>query len=66
MSSDLELDWAGDAALNESQQDEPIFSFPKLKEKLSAMGVEIGEAGAWRTVGTVDVLPEDNGTRILF
>lgn len=66
MSSDLDMYWAGDAALNESQQDEPIFSFPKLKEKLTNMGIEIGQAGAWRTVGTVDVLPEDIGTRILF
>lgn len=66
MSSDLELDRAGDWFSSQEDHDEPIFSFPKLKEKLSDMGIEIGEAGAWRTVGTVDVLPEDIGTRILF
>lgn len=30
------------------------------------MGVQIGLAGAWRSVGTVDVLPEDIGERILL
>ncbi len=30
------------------------------------MGIQIGLAGAWRSVGTVDVLPEDIGERILF
>lgn len=30
------------------------------------MGIQIGKAGAWRSVGTVDVLPEDIGERILF
>ena len=46
--------------------DKPIFSFPQLKEKLKSMGFVVGEAGAWRTVGTVDILPEDIGTRLLF
>lgn len=45
---------------------EPICVFPKLKEKLVSMGVNIGVAGAWRSVGTVDVFPEDIGERILF
>ncbi|MDE5585729.1 MAG: HNH endonuclease, partial [Muribaculaceae bacterium] len=36
------------------------------KEKLTSMGIEIGEAGTWKTVGTVDVLPADIGKRILF
>lgn len=30
------------------------------------MGIEIGEAGTWKTVGTVDVLPADIGKRLLF
>ena len=49
-----------------SKEETPIFSFPTLKETLMKMGIEIGEAGAWKTVGTVDVLPEDIGTRLLF
>lgn len=50
----------------DSGNSEPIFSFPRLKEKLLSLGIEIGQAGVWRTVGTVDVLPEDIGKRILF
>lgn len=46
--------------------DTPFFLFPKLKGQLSKMGIEIGEANAWRTVGTIEVLPEDIGTRITF
>lgn len=30
------------------------------------MGIQIGKAGAWRSVGTVDVLPEDIGERIFL
>lgn len=45
---------------------DPIYAFSKLKERLISMGVNIGVAGAWRSVGTVDVLPEDIGERILF
>lgn len=45
---------------------DPIYAFPKLKEKLTSIGVNIGVAGTWRSVGTVDVLPEDIGERILF
>lgn len=45
---------------------EPIWEFPKLKDKLTEMGVNIGAAGAWRSVGTVDVLPKDIGERILY
>ena len=30
------------------------------------MGVKIGQGGTWRSVGTVDVLPEDIGKRIIF
>ena len=44
----------------------PICAFPELKQQLSIMGVNVGEAGIWRSVGTVDVLPEDIGERILF
>ena len=59
----LELD---ENRLSPQPSEEPIFSFPKLKDKLSAMGIVIGHAAPWQTVGTVDVLPEDIGTRILF
>ena len=52
MSSDFNIDTKEDR-LNDT---EPIYVFPKLKEKLSLMGVNIGIAGAWRSVGTVDVL----------
>lgn len=63
MSSSIEdFDWDNEFA----DEDTPIFGFPKLKDTLSDMGIVIGEAGAWKTVGTVDVLPEDIGTRILF
>ena len=30
------------------------------------MGITIGQAGAWRSVGTIDVLPEDIGERIIL
>lgn len=56
-------EWEGDT---DYIDETPIFSFPKLKEKLTSMGIVVGEAGAWKTVGTVDVLPEDIGKRILF
>lgn len=45
---------------------DPICDFPNLKKCLINMGVQIGQAGAWRSVGTVDVLPEDIGERIFF
>ncbi len=64
MSFDINIDF--DEEWLDSPKEEPIFTFPKLKDKLQSMGVVIGEAGAWRTVGTVDVLPEDIGKRILF
>lgn len=44
----------------------PICAFPNLKKCLTAMGIQIGQASAWRSVGTVDVLPEDIGKRILL
>lgn len=44
----------------------PICDFPNLKKRLTDMGIQIGQAGTWRSVGTVDVLPEDIGERILF
>lgn len=44
----------------------PIHDFHKLKEKLQSMGITIGQAGAWRSVGTIDVLPEDIGERIIL
>ena len=52
--------------LNPPVDESPIFSFPKLKERLTSMGIQIGKAGAWKTVGTVDILPEDIGKRLLF
>ena len=45
MSSDFNIDTKEDR-LNDT---EPIYVFPKLKEKLSLMGVNIGIAGAWRS-----------------
>lgn len=45
---------------------EPICSFPNLKKCLTSMGIQIGKAGTWRSVGTIDVLPEDIGERIFF
>lgn len=45
---------------------EPICSFPKLKKYLTGIGVNIGKADAWRSVGTVDVLPKDIGERLFF
>lgn len=44
----------------------PIYSFPQLKEYLIKMGIAIGSAGTWRSIGTVDVLPEDIGERLFF
>lgn len=64
MSFDFGFDFDESDALDNEVQ--PIFSFPKLKEKLSSMGINIGSTGAWRTVGSVDVLPEDIGKRIIF
>lgn len=64
INTDFDDEWLVDT--NDEQIDEPIFSFPKLKHKLKSMGIEIGQADAWRTVGTVEVLPEDIGKRILF
>ena len=55
---DAEEEWFDDSA--------PIYDFPNLKKRLTDMGIQIGLAGAWRSVGTVDVLPEDIGERILF
>ena len=34
---------------------DPIYDFPNLKERLTDMGIQIGEAGTWRSVGTIDV-----------
>lgn len=45
---------------------DPICDFSNLKKCLADMGVKIGQAGTWRSVGTVDVLPEDIGKRIFF
>ncbi|MDE6770800.1 MAG: hypothetical protein K2J78_13845, partial [Muribaculaceae bacterium] len=65
MSFDIDIDYDNEWG-EESTKEEPIFYFPKLKDRLTSMGIRIGEAGAWRTVCTVEVLPEDIGTRILF
>ena len=55
---DAEEEWCYDT--------NPICDFPNLKKRLADMGIHIGKADAWRSVGTVDVLPEDIGERILF
>lgn len=65
MSFDIDIDF-DEEWLNPPVDEYPIFSFPKLKEKLTSMGIQIGQAGAWKTVGTVDILPEDIGKRLLF
>lgn len=62
----MSFDFNRDAKEDEFFDTDPICAFPKLKEKLTSMGVHIGVAGVWRSVGTVDVLPEDIGERILF
>ncbi|MCQ1546762.1 HNH endonuclease [Bacteroides clarus] len=46
--------------------EEPIYQFDRLKSLLLNMGIEVGEADAWSPVGTIDVLPEDIGTKIKF
>ncbi len=45
---------------------DPICDFPNLKKSLVNMGIKIGKAGIWRSVGTVDVLPKDIGERVFF
>lgn len=65
MSFDIDIDF-DEEWLNPPVDESPIFSFPKLKERLTSMGIQIGQAGAWKTVGTVDILPEDIGKRLLF
>ncbi len=50
----------------DKKEELPICNFSKLKDYLTSQGINIGVAGAWRSVGTVDVLPEDIGERILF
>jgi len=45
---------------------EPLCYFPQLKSLLTGMGIEVGKAESWRTIGTINVLPEDIGRRILF
>lgn len=44
----------------------PIHDFHTLKKCLADMGVKIGQAGAWCSVGTVEVRLTDIGERILF
>lgn len=48
------------------KQESPICSFPKLKDLLEDMGIKVGKAEAYTSVGTVNVKIEDIGTRILF
>lgn len=62
----MSFDFDKDSDAERGFDTSPICSFSKLKEQLTAMGINIGTAGAWRSVGTVDVLPEDIGERILF
>ena len=46
--------------------EEPFYQFDRLKSQLRTMGIEIGEASPWTPVGTIEVLPEDIGTKIKF
>ncbi len=46
--------------------EEPFYKFDRLKTMLHTMGIEVGEAAAWSPVGTIEVLPEDIGTKIKF
>ncbi len=62
MRSDFDKDVEEDCVFDSA----PIYDFPNLKKSLTYMGVQIGKAGVWRSVGTVEVLPEDIGERILF
>lgn len=62
MSFDFDIDAEEDWFFNT----DPICDFPNFKKSLTDIGIQIGTAGAWRSVGTVDVLPEDIGERILF
>lgn len=62
MSFDFKIDTEEDLPFDS----DPICDFPNLKKCLTDMGIQIGKAGTWRSVGTVDVLPEDIGERILF
>ncbi len=51
---------------NSQSKVKPIYGFTMLKQRLRSIGIDVGQAGTWRTVGTVEVLPEDIGKRILF
>lgn len=62
----MSFDFDIDAEENRNFNTDPICDFPYLKKRLTDMGIQIGQAGAWRSVGTVDVLPKDIGERILF
>ena len=62
----MNFDFNIDAEENCFFDTDPIYAFPKLKERLNSMCFHIGMVEAWRSVGTVDVLPEDIGERILF
>ncbi len=44
----------------------PFYSFPKLKEKLISMGVVIGQAAPYTSVGTVTISPNEIGKRLFF
>lgn len=62
----MSVDFDTNANENYSFNSDPIYNFPNLKNRLTDMGVQIGQAGVWRSVGTVDVLPNDIGKRIFF
>lgn len=55
---DTKEEWMGNTA--------PIFSFPKLKERLITMGIKIGKADTYKKINSVDVLPEDIGERLVI
>jgi len=48
MSFDFDIDAEEDWFFNT----DPICDFPNFKKSLTDMGIQIGTAGAWRSVGT--------------
>ena len=47
-------------------EEKPICEFPKLKQALERLGVQVGKAKPYVSVGTIEVLPELIGTQIKY
>ncbi len=47
-------------------EEKPIYDFPKLKQALERLGVQVGKAKPYVSVGTIEVLPELIGTQIKY